>query len=807
MIKLYNLEKYFNRNRSNEIHVINDINLTLPEKGLVVLLGPSGSGKTTLLNVLGGLDKTQSGTIDFDGDVLEKYSSSRWDHIRNQHIGYVFQNYNLLYDQSVYDNIALSLRMVGITDEKEIDTRIDYILERMGMINFKRRRAANLSGGQQQRVAIARALAKNPKVIIADEPTGNLDSKNTFDIMNILRSISKQTLVVLVTHEEEIANLYADRIIRLKDGMIISDESNNSTGGVDVKLETDIYLKDLNQITNLEGENVSYKVYSDEPTETNFDVKLIVKNKTLYLQVNSEDYKRVNLLTDGSEIKVYDKHFESQEMEEFVETDYDLKSIVDDSLKTERKTVISFKEAFRLGLNRFKNVKFTQALLYILFFLNSAIVGVALSLLFNAYTFDNVDFYSTTVHQVTYSDDLSYDQFKQYEDEVIEYMDMLNTTRSNIQLPKIYQTRGNYYTYSAYPVRSEYIDPSEMIYGRTVENQFEVVLSEHSVKQLLRNSMFESLGISRVEDILNIELFITFTNPDETEIKQMIKIVGVSEVDENIFYAKEETLLMMYTGVGVYEVFENQVTITDGAISNNYNTVLLDSDYTLDEDTYLFGIEGGNRVTEAAPEATFTADNEVVPGVLVPKEVLYEMIFDCTSGELESNVRYYTQNPQEALKVFPDQENAEYPFLANYQEYRQARLLQNVGFILFAGVFLGASALASFFVLRSSLLSRIYEVSVYRALGTPKRDLRKIFLVEAFILTLFTSLLGYLLTSYVLVRLQVMTEGFFEVVKITPLSFTIGLAIIFATNILSGIIPVSNLLRKTPSEIISRYDF
>ena len=221
MIKLQNLEKYFNRKRSNEIHVVNDITLELPRTGLVVLLGPSGSGKTTLLNVIGGLDKVHSGTIDFDGIEMKRYKGNQWDDIRNEHIGYIFQNYNLLNDQTVYDNIALTLRMTGIVDKDEIDKRINYILDNVGMINYRRRRAANLSGGQQQRVAIARALAKNPKVIIADEPTGNLDSKNTFDIMNILRNISHNKLVVLVTHEESIANLYADRIIRLKDGEIV----------------------------------------------------------------------------------------------------------------------------------------------------------------------------------------------------------------------------------------------------------------------------------------------------------------------------------------------------------------------------------------------------------------------------------------------------------------------------------------------------------------------------------------------------------------------------------------------------------
>jgi len=296
MIKLNGLNKYFNRKKSNEIHVINDISLTLPDKGLVVLLGPSGSGKTTLLNVLGGLDKVQAGSITFDDETIDKYNASKWDQIRNKKVGYIFQNYNLLTNLTVYDNISLTLNMVGIYNKEEIDKRIDYILDNMGMINYRKRRASQLSGGQQQRVAIARALAKNPQVITADEPTGNLDSKNTQDIMNIIKKISQNKLVVLVTHEENIANFYGDRIIRLKDGQIVSDISNKSNGSLDVQHETDIYLGDMRTISDTKDDNSSLKVYTDENVDDNLEIKLIVKNKTIYIDVTPKSIKKCSYL-------------------------------------------------------------------------------------------------------------------------------------------------------------------------------------------------------------------------------------------------------------------------------------------------------------------------------------------------------------------------------------------------------------------------------------------------------------------------------------------------------------------------------
>src|SRR5690554_317463 len=144
MIKLNSLNKYFNKGQKNEIHVLNDISLTLPEKGLVVFLGPSGSGKTTLLNVIGGLDKIGSGSIDFDGQEIGKLGVSKWDELRNETIGYIFQNYYLQPQLSVYDNVAFVLKMIGIKDDEEIDKRVTYVLKALGMYEYRKKKALQL---------------------------------------------------------------------------------------------------------------------------------------------------------------------------------------------------------------------------------------------------------------------------------------------------------------------------------------------------------------------------------------------------------------------------------------------------------------------------------------------------------------------------------------------------------------------------------------------------------------------------------------------------------------------------------------
>ena len=217
MISLKNVNKYFNRHTKNEIHIINDTSLEFENTGIVAILGESGSGKTTLLNAIGGLDKVNSGEIYINGEKITNRSAYKVDKIRNLNIGYIFQDYKLLDNLTVYENVEIALKMIGIKYKEEIKKRVNYVLECVKMYRYRNRPAKMLSGGERQRVAIARAIVKNPNIVIADEPTGNLDSKNSIEIMDIIKAISKERLVVIVTHETELAKSYASRIIEIQD--------------------------------------------------------------------------------------------------------------------------------------------------------------------------------------------------------------------------------------------------------------------------------------------------------------------------------------------------------------------------------------------------------------------------------------------------------------------------------------------------------------------------------------------------------------------------------------------------------------
>ena len=221
MIKFINVSKEYRSKKGQVTKALCDININLGNKGLVFIIGKSGSGKSTLLNILGGLDSKTSGHIYIDNKDIDNFNEKDFDSYRNTYIGFIFQDFNLLEEYNVFDNVMLSAKLLRKKVDKE---EILSLLDRLGLKGLEYRNINELSGGQKQRVGIARALIKNPKVILADEPTGNLDSHSSLETFKLLKEISKEKLVVVVSHDLESANTYADKILELQDGNLIRND-------------------------------------------------------------------------------------------------------------------------------------------------------------------------------------------------------------------------------------------------------------------------------------------------------------------------------------------------------------------------------------------------------------------------------------------------------------------------------------------------------------------------------------------------------------------------------------------------------
>ena len=306
--------------------VLKNINIFFRNKEFVSILGPSGSGKTTLLNIIGGLDTYDSGDLIINGKSTKTFKSKDWDSYRNKKIGFIFQNYNLINHLSVYDNVKISLTLSGLS-KNIIKKKTVEALTKVGLVKHIYKKPNQLSGGQMQRVAIARAIVNNPDIIVADEPTGALDSKTSINVMNILKEISKERLVIMVTHNKDLAIKYSDRIIEIEDGCIKNDSSPFN----DVTSEKEIIKrkKSMSIITSLK---LSF-------------LNLLTKKKRTFLTSLAGSIGIVGIalvLSINSGVNNYIKNFEKESISEYPieinKVDYDLFEDIQNSISSNNYT-------------------------------------------------------------------------------------------------------------------------------------------------------------------------------------------------------------------------------------------------------------------------------------------------------------------------------------------------------------------------------------------------------------------------------------------------------------------------------------
>ena len=309
MLEAKHLKKTYKTKGGVEVHALDDVSVSFPEKGMVFLLGKSGSGKSTLLNVLGGLDKVDEGEIIIKGKNSKDFSGADFDSYRNTFIGFIFQEYNILNEFNIEQNISLALQLQGKPNDK---AAVEAILEQVDLKGMGRRKPNTLSGGQKQRVAIARALIKNPEIIMADEPTGALDSNTGKQVFDTLKKLSQSKLVIVVSHDRDFAEIYADRIIELSDGKIISDSTKEkvaskvATDNVNVVRDNIIAIKDASKITEADLRFIvsSLKGQKGEVLLTSGSKDLALVKQAV--KIKEDNSSEVFADTKAVEVKQYD---------------------------------------------------------------------------------------------------------------------------------------------------------------------------------------------------------------------------------------------------------------------------------------------------------------------------------------------------------------------------------------------------------------------------------------------------------------------------------------------------------------------
>jgi len=803
MINARNIDKYYNKNRRNENHVLRDISLDFPQKGMVMLLGDSGSGKTTLLNVMGGLDKADKGQIEIKNETLDRYQPRVWDKLRNRHIGYVFQNYYLLPQETVYDNIKLTLKMIGITDAHLIEKRINHLLKLVGMPQYKNRKANQLSGGQQQRVAIVRALAKNPDVIIADEPTGNLDSKNTLAVMRLLKQISKDKLVIMVTHEERLAKHYADEIIHIEDGKIRSKEKNRPETELDTTTETDIYLGDLEKKDSGFAGDDRIELYTDGSQKNPVKGRLIIQNNTLYLDIDAAQFKNIHVLKEDADTVVHEaKREEVAEREETLPA-IDYERFTSEQEQKEPSSVISAKHALSLAFHKIRSSTKLSKLLYFAFAFSAAIFALALSLFSSIIFIDDHQFLTepTYTFEVAHGDFGDLEAVEAMKGELFsDYNFFTGAASITFTLPRFYQTPQTTSLSHKFAPRS-LISENDISHGSFPASPNEIAVSSQLARVLLENSTIRSTGITTRADLLKL----TYTAGGQT-----FNISGVAEGDAPVFYASESLYYSTrFETLAAAELYEDVLEIVRGRYiggememvvsERTYENQFADQPFEPYEHTH-------NDMTFTVVGTYTTDSNDDAGPNLIRTRDLVMFAYRFTS-EREPTFYLYTDAPREAERELSalgiDFTNR---YATQHEAERQSRLAGSGGLFIFSLVAMGASALSYYFIIRSSMLNRIYEIGVYRALGVGRLDITKMFFIEILLLTTLSSMIGYAAMSYVLRTIARATADFVDALTVSFFTIILGVILIYLINTIFGLLPLFRLLRKTPAQIHSHYD-
>ena len=808
MIRIDNLCKYYNKGKKNQICAINNTSIELPDKGLVVLLGLSGCGKTTLLNTIGGMDKVNKGNIYINGKRITKRFSGKVDEIRNLEIGYIFQDYKLIDTMSVYDNVSIALKMIGIKDKEEIKNRVDYILERLGIYRYRHRPCGMLSGGERQRVGIARALVKNPDIILADEPTGNLDSKNTIEIMNIIKSISRDKLVILVTHEVDIAKFYADRVIEIVDGCIDKDYENKNNNDLDYRIDNKFYLKDFKYYKENKDNDINIDYYSD--TKDKLNLVIIVKNGNIYIK--NKDNEKIEVIDNSSNIEIVNDHYKKLDKSIYEKYSFDYDKIINKDIKLRYSSIFNIFTIFGNGFKQVFRYSFLKKLLLVGFFLSSIFVTYSVSNMLGIMSIEDSEFITTNRNYLKLDGiKNSVNKYLEYEKyEGVEYILPGDSIVSMKILGNYYQTNYIDYYINGSISSIDMINDNDLIYGRIPSNNREIVID----KMVYDNTNeIEMIGLYDLDRMLDKYVSVI---DDVLEYK----IVGIVDMGSPSIYVNDSELFNIVSNsinnnggdywvdtesvsnsmIYDYNLYSNKLKIVKGSKPNNDYEVIVNNDlrdmFKLNK--YIDEIKiNGNKLKVVG---YYDSEDSINSYFVSSNTKKYEFI------ENSRGMIVYGLDKEKVIDSFLDKDIVlRDVYDSDKSKYLEEQIDSIKASMIVAGVMLVISLIEIVLMMRSSFLSRIKEVGIYRAIGVKKSDIYKMFIGESFAISTIASVPGVLFMGYCLIVLSDINyvgNNYEMNIGVVLLC----LIIVYMFNIIVGLVPVFNVMKKTPAEILSRND-
>lgn len=808
MLEIKNADKYFNRFKRNKVHAINNTSIKLGSNGLVALLGPSGCGKTTLLNTIGGLDKLNKGSIYIDGKKINSKFSYKTDKIRNLNIGYIFQDYKLIEDKSVYDNVAIVLKMIGIKDKKEIKKRVEYVLDKVGMLRYKKRPASMLSGGERQRVGIARAIVKDPNIILADEPTGNLDSKNSLEIMKIIRAIAKDRLVILVTHEVDLARFYATRIIEIKDGSVVNDYVNEVNEELDYRLDNTFYLKDFENNNNIKDGNYDINIFSGEKDKIKLDI--VVSYGNIYIRSNNSS--KIEVVDDNSSIEFVNDHYKKIGKEDIDKYKFDFTNIINKDFKKKYTSILNPVTLLINGFRKVFDYPFLKKLLLFGFFLSGMFLMYAVSSIMASFKIEDYNFVTSNREYLLLAEkNIRVDDYLSYESiDSIEYIMPGNSIVSfTVEYKDYYQTSRARDYLSGSLSSIEMISDKDLVYGRMPENAYEIVVDSFAINKMFDgvSCVAKMVGLKDVKDFVGREVKIdnmnNFTIVGITDLNSpsiyvdrslFINILANSNSEDNMFeYATSSGSIMDYS------LFLDKMVLKKGRMPENDYEVIVNIS---NEESMKLGKEIDASVNDRKLVVVGYYDSVNNYNYLFVNNntVKYDLINN------KENIIIKSSDKDKTISDFREmKKNISNTYDESLEKYKESKKDSVRTSLITSGIILAISLVEIFLMLRSSFLSRVKEVGIYRAIGVKKIDIYKMFFGEIFAITTIASIPGILFMAYILNVLS-SVKYLSDLFVINVFGIIITVIFIYLFNLIVGLLPVFNTMRKTPAQILARHD-
>lgn len=752
MLKLENITKIYEGKNFKQI-ALNDVTLAFRNNEFVSILGPSGSGKTTLLNIIGGLDKYTYGNLIIDGVSTRKYKERDWNNYRSKKVGFIFQSYNLINHQTVLSNVLLSLNIAG-KPKKESIKLAKKVLKDVGLENYIKKKPKELSGGQMQRVAIARALVTNPDIILCDEPTGALDSQTSIQIMELLKKISKEKLVIMVTHNVTLANKYSDRVIALNDGVITYDTSPYEVENYSLK-KIKNKRKTMNKFTSLSLSFNNLLTKKSRTLLTSFAGSIGIIGIALVLSLSKGTQKYINKIEKNTfskyPISIMESYIDYQNM-----FDKEKESCKNGSICSINDLTNNVVNDNKINsISKFSNIL--------------------------EQNYENINNYTLDINY-NYNIDLNI------------YKDNKKIENSSLYFKEFFNNNS--------PLLKEYT----LIYGKLPEKYNEIVIvTDENGKLPL--SLMKSLFLNE-----DIDLSKTINISYEKIINSKFKLVSETSY---YMYENDTWQYIKNNQDKINDILNKSINLKiTGILKLNKDAVISESGfigYSKKLINYLNDEVNSSNIKKSILE---NKDINPLTNNLYDENMTYEMLLDSISINDKNPIKidiypkdYKSKEKIESIiKKYNEENSNDKVYYTDYLKVflnSITSLIKMITYVLtaFIGVSLIVSSIMISIITYISVLERTKEIGILRSLGASKKDIKNIFKAETIIIGTISGFIGVGVTLLLNKVIDKVIYNLMGISHITYLPWNYIFYLILISIVLcliSGSVPAKIASKKDP---------